>query len=225
MTLVANYLILGGGKFGRLALERLARQDPAARFLVVDHDPAALAAMPAAGAGRTRVQQDVIAFLVDHLKAASPWDWLLPMVPVHVAYEWLRQGPLAGPPWEAAAVPERLMELAPVARRGARGELYLSWARHRCPDDCAEPAVCPVTGESREQALDAALAGTALAGYRLRVISSRQLAPGVGGYAPGRLLDLARELDDLEGQVLIATACRCHGVIQGLARRSGGRRV
>jgi hypothetical protein len=59
-----------------------------------------------------------------------------------------------------------------------------------------------------------------LPGYQVKVIPSRQLAPGVGGYAPGRLLGLARELEDLRGNVLIATACRCHGVMHGL-RRSG----
>ena len=36
---MASYLILGTGKFGRLALTRLARQDAAASFVVVDRDP------------------------------------------------------------------------------------------------------------------------------------------------------------------------------------------
>ncbi len=40
---MANYLILGAGRFGRLALKRLARQDETAGFMVVDRDPAALA--------------------------------------------------------------------------------------------------------------------------------------------------------------------------------------
>ena len=44
------------------------------------------------------------------------------------------------------------------------------------------------------------------------MIPSRQLAPGVGGYPPGRLLELALDMAALEGKVLIATACRCHGV-------------
>ena len=43
---MASYLILGAGKFGRLALRRLARQDAAASFVVVDRDPAALARGP-----------------------------------------------------------------------------------------------------------------------------------------------------------------------------------
>ena len=106
-----------------------------------------------------------------------------------------------------------------------QGELYLSRARHLCPDDCAEPEVCPVTGESRDLPLHQELASLHLAGYEIRVIPSQQLAPGVGGYPPWRLLDLARDMGALKGNVLIATACRCHGVMHGLAQGSGGHRV
>jgi hypothetical protein len=222
---MASYLILGAGKFGGLALERLARQDAAASLLVVDRDPAALALRAGGVRGCNFVQAEAIAFLVQHLGAGSGWDWIIPMVPVHVAYQWLMAGPLAGGNWEPMAVPEALAGLTPEARRGPRGELFLSRARFRCPDDCAEPEVCPVTGEPRDPALHQELASLPLAGYELRVIPSQQLAPGVGGYPPRRLLDLARDLAALRGRVLIATACRCHGVIHGLSRWSGGQSV
>jgi len=144
---------------------------------------------------------------------------------VHVAFHWLMAGPLAGSAWQPAAAPEALAGLIPGARRGPQGELYLSRARSLCPDDCAEPEVCPVTGESRDLPLHQELASLHLAGYEIRVIPSQQLAPGVGGYPPWRLLDLARDMGALKGNVLIATACRCHGVIHGLAQWSGGKRV
>ena len=168
---------------------------------------------------------EAAAFLVQHLKDDGRWDWIIPMVPVHVAFHWLLAGPLAGSPWQRAAAPEALAELFPGSRRGPHGELYLSRARHRCPDDCAEPEECPVTGESRGLPLHQELAGLNLAGYEIRVIASRQLAPGVGGYSPRRLLDLARDMEMLKGNVLIATACRCHGVVDGLAQGSGEERV
>jgi len=225
MTAVARYLILGAGRFGRLALERLDRQDAAASFLVVDRDPAVLAVSAAGGPGRQWVPAEAIAFLVQHLGADGRWDWIIPMVPVHVAYHWLMAGPLAGSDWQPAAVPEALTLLVPEAWRGPHGELYLSRARHLCPDDCAEPEVCPVTGESRDLALHQELAALKLTGYEIKVIPSQQLAPGVGGYPPQRLLDLARDMAALAGKVLIATACRCHGVIHGLAPRSGGHSV
>jgi hypothetical protein len=214
---MASYLILGGGKFGRLALERLSRQDGAASLLVVDRDPGALAAARDSSDCR-QVQAEAIAFLVQHLKRDGRWDWIIPMVPVHVAYHWLLQGPLAESAWQPAAVPEALALMIHGARSGPAGELYLSRARHLCPDDCAEPEICPVTGEARDLPLHQELAALHLPGYQVKVIPSRQLAPGVGGYSPGRLLDLARDLDALTGKVLIATACRCHGVIHGLVR-------
>lgn len=221
---MTNYLILGGGKFGRLALERLFRQDAGASFLIVDREPAPLA-FKEGGPGSQQVQAEAIAFLVQHLGSNGRWDWIIPMVPVHVAYHWLLQGPLAGSGWQPVAVPEALGLMIPGARRGPAGELYLSRAQHLCPDDCAEPDVCPITGETRDLPLHQELAALNLPGYQIKVIPSQQLAPGVGGYPPGRLLDLARNLEALTGNVLIATACRCHGVVHGLARRSGGKSV
>ena len=175
--------------------------------------------------GWTRVASEAAAFLVQHLGDDGRWDWIIPMVPVHVAFHWLMAGPLAGSAWQPAAVPEAFAGLIPGAQRGRHGELYLSRARHLCPDDCAEPEVCPVNGEPRDLPLHQELASLHLAGYEIRVIASRQLAPGVGGYSPRRLLDLARDMGALKGNVLIATACRCHGVIQGLAQGSGEERV
>jgi len=218
---MASYLILGAGKFGRLALSRLARQDAAARFVVVDRDPAALTIGVDGVPDWTRVASEAVGFLVQHLRDDGRWDWIIPMVPVHVAFHWLLAGPLAGSAWRPAAAPEALAGLIPGSRRGQNGELYLSRASHLCPDDCAEPEVCPVTGESRDPPLHQELACLHLAGYEIRVIASRQLAPGVGGYSPRRLLDLARDMGALQGNVLIATACRCHGVIHGLAQWSG----
>ena len=225
MTLMASYLILGAGKFGGLALKRLARQDAAASFVVVDRDPAALAVTLEGISGRSRVQAEAVAFLVQQMGGEGRWDWIIPMVPVHVAFHWLLAGPLAGSAWQPAAAPEALAGLIPGTRRGPHGELYLSRARHLCPDDCAEPEMCPVTGESRDLPLHQELAALHLAGYEIRVIPSRQLAPGVGGYPPWRLLELARDMGTLKGNVLIATACRWHGVVQGLAHFSGGERV
>ncbi len=212
---MAQYLILGAGKFGRLALARLAREDAAADFLVVDRDPGALAALGAEGGSRVRAE--AVAFLVSQLDTETRWDWIIPMVPQHVAFRWLTAGPLSESAWQPAAVPEAVGRLVPLAQRGPQGELYLSRARHLCPDDCAEPEICPVTGESRERGLHQELAALDLPGYQVRVVASRQLAPGVGGYPPGSLLALARDLG-FPDRVLIATACRCHGVIHGLAR-------
>ena len=219
---MARYLILGAGKFGRLALERLSQEDNAAVFQIVDQNPQALQATRGLSPGGVElVEAEAAAFLTAGLQDSSPWDWLIPAVPEHVAFSWLRQGPLTGPDWQTVPGPPEVTTLTPVAWRGREGELYLSKASHLCPDDCSEPQECPVTGESREIPLYAQLAALEIPGYIIEVISSRQLAPGVGGFPPGRLLALARRLARLEGKILVATAWRCHGVVHGLERRAG----
>ena len=219
---MARYLILGAGKFGRLALERLSKKDAEAVFLIVDRSSQALRAIRDLSTAVVElVQAEAAAFLTESLQDNSPWDWLIPAVPEHVAFSWLRQGPLAGPDWKTVAVPPELTTLAPMTICGQEGELYLSRASHLCPDDCSEPQECPITGEPRETPLSAELAALEIPGYLIEVVSSCQLAPGVGGFPPGRLLALARHLARLEGKILVATACRCHGVVHGLERRAG----
>ncbi len=218
---MARYLILGAGKFGRLALERLSGQEAQAEFLVVERASQALAAARSLTSARAQwLEAEAGAFLAESLNQAEAWDWLIPAIPEHVAFIWLRQGLLAGTDWETIEVPALVATLTPLAIRGREGELYLSRARHLCPDDCAEPEVCPVTGEPRETPLYEELAALEVPGFRTAVISSRQLAPGVGGFPPVRLAALAQELADLGGKALVATACRCHGVVHALERRS-----
>lgn len=221
---MAAYLILGAGKFGRLALARLTRQDAQARFLVVDRDRQALeAARDLAPADRVVFREcEAIAFLEENLREDAPWDWLIPMVPVHVAFAWLWQTHLARRGWEVLEVPATLGKSFPVAQRGPQGELYLSRADHLCPDDCPEPEVCPVSGEPRDRPLYEELAGSRLPGFRWQVVASQQLAPGVGGFPPGRLARLAQELAGFSGKILLATACRCHAVVHALKSPDGG---
>jgi len=220
---MASYLVLGAGKFGRLALERLGSKNNQAAFLVVDRLIQRLrAARNLTAAPAQWVEAEAIAFLTERLRQGAAWDWLIPAVPVHVAFSWLRQGSLAGTGWEVAEVPEELAGLTPSAIRGREGELYLSRALHLCPDDCSEPPVCPVTGEPREIPLFEELAALKVPGFKVAVIPSLQLAPGVGGYPPARLPALAHDLAAFRGKVLIATACCCHGVVHALAWRVGG---
>ncbi len=219
---MASYLILGAGKFGRLALERLSGQDPVARFAMVDQNPGALAAIsPEYDARLDKIQADVAEFLPKHLPEYAAWDWLIPMVPVHVAAIMLNPK-LTATGWEFMEVPQAVAKLTPVAIRGREGELYLSRATHLCPDDCPSPPdFCPVSGESRTPALYELLASLVLPGFQVTVLASRQLAPGVGGYPPRELLDLAETAGLSPANLLVATACRCHGVAHAWRRPAG----
>jgi len=210
-----SYLILGSGHFGRLAAERLLQENPHSDILVVDREAMALevfASMPVqVSLGYGILELDRL------LKTGHSFDYVIPAVPFHVAFEYLLHNlkPLGArrsnlPPF--SGLPNALM--------GENGDLYSSLADFLCPDDCAEPPFyCTVTGKRREKPLYQILAG-AFRSYESRVIQSQQLAPGVGGFPPRILDDLLEDLRSLAmlGQpILISTACRCHGVTSALS--------
>ena len=211
----SSYLILGSGHFGRLAAERLLEQDPQSNILVVDREAKALKAfvsMPvqvSLGEGISELNQ--------LLNTSDRFDYIIPAVPFHVAFEYLlfKLQPLGGKRVQVPSSPN-----LPNGLLAKNGDLYSSLADFLCPEDCSEPPLyCTVSGKRREKPLHQILAD-AFRSYESRVIQSQQLAPGVGGFPPRKLGDLLEGLRALAmpGQpVLISTACRCHGVTSALS--------
>ena len=208
-------LILGGGHFGSLAAERLLQENSQSDILVVDRQARPLQAFVS-----LPVQValgDGISELDRLLKTGHSFDYVIPAVPFHVAFEYLLHNlkPLGAirssvPP--SSGLPNTLM--------GESGDLYTSLADFLCPENCSEPPLyCTVTGKSREKPLYQTLTDT-FRSYESRVIQSQQLAPGVGGFPPrilGDLLEDLRALAMLGQPILISTACRCHGVTSALS--------
>lgn len=213
-------LVLGAGRFGRLAVERLsARRHPPA-FTVVDPDTGRLAAV--SGPNVAVAAADAVDYVAERMDAQDAAgggidEWIVPAVPIHLTCEVIvrrlsRFAPPGRPP-----VPEAVAERVPHPLRGDHGQLYASNADFICPDDCPEPADhCTVTGRPRPVELFSHLAALDLPGWRIVVLPSRQLAPGVGGYRRSDLLAAEGKVRAAEGPVMIATACRCHGVIDAL---------
>lgn len=204
--------IIGAGKFGRRAVKTLAREKGGRAVTVVDRDALSLA--EAAALGCTTIAADGIGFLHENLGAAAEGpgpDWIIPAVPVHLAWEWLR---LELPGLERVPLPPGAASGLPNAMRGETGDLYVSHADFLCPPNCNEPdEICTKTREPRKPDLFRLLREAGLSGIHTLVIQSRQLGPGVGGYRPRALLDLAADLRSWQGPFAVATACRCHGVI------------
>jgi hypothetical protein len=205
-----SYLILGGGHFGRLAAERLLEQDLQSNILVVDRQPKPLEAF---NSSPVQVSLgDGISELDRLLNTGHLFDYLVPAVPFHVAFEYLlfKLKPLGAKRAEVPSFPN-----LPNGLLGKNGDLYSSFADFLCPEDCAEPPLyCTVTGKRRENPLYQILMGV-FRSYESRVIQSQQLAPSVGGFPPrilGDLLEDLRTLAMLGQPILISTACRCHGV-------------
>jgi hypothetical protein len=213
-----SFWILGAGHFGSLAIQRILARKKVSRLVVVDRDVHVL--------GKLReksietVEQDAIDYLVHHPGLGS--EWIVPAIPVHVAFAWLCRRLAEEGTVTPLAAPAVLDQQIPNPMRGKGAVLYTSFATFHCPDDCDEPQEsCTVTGEVREANLFDLLRNIELGDYLTFVVRSHQLAPGVGGYQLSVLWRLLEEARSTEKDILIATACRCHGVINALRFNRG----
>jgi hypothetical protein len=209
-----SFWILGAGRFGSLAVQRILARKKASRLVVVvDRNVQVLEELGEKSI--ETVEQDAIDFLVHYPGLGS--EWIVPAIPVHVAFAWLcrqlaREGVVT-----QRAVPSILEQKVPNPLRANTGALYASFATFHCPDDCNEPdESCTVTGEVREANLFDIVRNIEVEGYVTLVVRSHQLAPGVGGYQLSVLWQLLEEARSTEKNILVATACRCHGVIDAL---------
>lgn len=208
-----TFWVLGAGRFGSLAVRRILRQQRDCRLLVVDHDLNRLEKL--GDESIKTVVQDAVTFLLEHPGLGS--EWIVPAVPVHVAFLWLCQYLSREVTVTELPVPQELDNQVPNALRARGGGLYTSFATFRCPDDCEEPADrCTVTGKLREAHLFDVLRQVEVPGYNALVVRSQQLAPGVGGYRFCVLWWLLDQVRASRNPVLVATACRCHGVVHAL---------
>lgn len=200
-----DVLVIGGGRFGRLAVRRLGKRVLA----VVEPEPTP--GLLAAGA--RVIEAEGVAEAARMLAVPEPPPWLAPMLPLHFLARWLER--VVGPAKPLELPAETLPE---AAHRVAFGQAWhLSLASFRCPDDCPEPAEhCQVSGKKRGEPMFSRLAGIRLPGALTAVLRSRQLAPGIGALATAELLDLARRVRERGGAWVIGSACRCHGVVEAL---------
>lgn len=214
------FVILGAGRFGSLALERLARRRPRAEYWVVDRQVNRLLHLPLIDGIRQRLfLGDAIAWLEHFLNRASP-TWIIPAIPEHVAWLWLSRRLPQGS-WRPEPVPKTLAGPIPWVSQGLKGELYLSLATDRCPDDCPETVSrCFLTRQPRLVQVYHYLESWSRPEAPVLVVRSRQLAPGIGGYQPAALQTLAEAVARIQGRIYVATACRCHGVVHGLLKFS-----
>lgn len=208
--------IIGAGRFGRLAADRLTDKIKDLHLVLVDLKEEKLHG--AGGPGRTLIQADGADYLAEHIskgKSENP-DWIVPAVPIHLAAEWLMLGQ-SKENLGQVPVPVEMDPLLPHPLRVENGNIFVSHADFLCPDDCAEPRnMCTFTGKPRKQNMFELLKDIRFPPWKSHVIRSHQLGAGIGGYRVKELFDLAGRIGKARGSVLLSTACRCHGVITGL---------
>ena len=202
--------ILGSGRFGSRAFHYLKPRFQQANMTVVDKKIDRL--KPIVAHGGRAVAMDAVFFLTAAKAKMDLDDWIVPAVPIHLAFEWLRRELKSA--CRVIPVPKKLETLLPNAMKGTEGQIYASNADFICPDNCPEPAdYCIATGEPRPQVLCDTLSSLKLPGFHATGIVSSQLAPGVGGYQWRTLYRALKEIKAHPGDMLFSTACKCHGVM------------
>ncbi|MCL5982838.1 MAG: hypothetical protein M1571_10085 [Firmicutes bacterium] len=203
-------LVLGAGHFGKKAVETFARH--ACKIVIVDRDPAAL---PSTAAGNiVPVCAEGIFYLATN--DLSFFDWIIPALPVHMAFAWLRaklegeEGILAVPVPPGLHIPNNYYV--------ADGTVYATLSRQLCPEDCPEPeGFCYLTGEARELPLYSQLEELHANGFITHVLRSHQLAPGIGGFTPLQLQKLLAQVAGHRLPGLVISSCACHAVINAFS--------
>lgn len=211
-----EFWIIGGGKFGRRAAEVLSRAVPAADTLIVEKDPGRCRNLRAAGF--RAIEGDGIGFLKSRLVSPLQRQWVVAAAPIHVAYEWLRAGLPGDTRVEPKPLPTGMADRLPNAIRGGPGQWYASNADFICPPDCPESgSVCSFTGRKRPRSMHAFIRGLHAPGVKILVVRSFQLGAGVGGLRPRDLFETFRQTQTSEGVFLLATACKCHAVLNSFS--------
>jgi hypothetical protein len=211
----SSFWIIGAGRFGKNAAEKIARKFPKATLKVLDVNREKLAFIKLKNA--ITVCQEGASFLASQLDAAHGPDWIIPAVPIHLAFEWVRLMVTGDESLKVINVPNALETLLPNSVRGEQGQLFVSYADFMCPDNCTEPLeICTFTGNPRKGFLYRDLERIVFEDFHTVVIRSYQLAPGVGGVPPESLKKAFDEIVACKGPVLLSTACFCHGVVHAL---------
>jgi hypothetical protein len=208
---MSSIWIIGMGRFGQHAVRYLSKKNSDARFVLVDQDEANLA--PAEGPDRRLVHANGVAYLEQHLQSDEPPDWIIPALPVHLAAQWCL-AKQKSTRFRAVGLPAGIKRRLPNPMQAEHGDLYTSHADFRCPEDCAEPRkICTVTQKPRRRNMFDLIAQISYPGFQPLVIRTLQLGPGIGGYRPVMLFKLLEQVRQAKSNLLIATACRCHGVV------------
>jgi len=208
-----NIWILGAGKFGRIACRRIVSHFPHSDVTVVDNMPEVHELT-----GVKTVFEDGVSWLVKKLKRKNSVDIIIPAIPLHVVMEWLKEkhaGKYHVSPWP---LPPNYISQLPHPMSAGDSTVYVSHADFLCPDNCAEPkSICTYTGEKRAKDMFRLLQDMNVDGANSLVIRSYQLLPGVGGIYPQDLWNLLDRVETMDNEpLIIATACRCHGVVDGI---------
>ncbi len=204
--------VIGGGKFGQKAVHHFLSKTMDYEITLVDTSlPEILPSKVAA------VIADGPSWLAENLTEKSDISAIIPAIPLHLAYEWLkiklhRDDKVSLQP---LCFPEKILKVLPNPMPTQIGQVAASHADFICPDNCREPEnICTFTGKPRPQPLFDLLNGIKYFDLYSVVLISHQIYPGVGGLSPKDLWNVYCAVRNMNGKpILLSTSCKCHGII------------
>jgi hypothetical protein len=213
-------LVFGGGKYGVEAIEYLISRNRS--FVVVDVDIKCLAAksydlrrvstrdIRKLGAGRYFIEGGVYEALkiIEELKP----EHIFPTAPIHLSAALIQEKFKLNPWFEG--IDGVLPGLpAKVILSVGRGSVVVTYNRdYECQPNCSAPDRCPVTGVLKPAPMYRMLEFAAPNGF---IVQSHQLKPGIGALKRDEL-DLLFRWAYGKKELIVGTACRCHGVVTAL---------
>ncbi len=150
---------------------------------------------------------------------------IVPAVPFHLAADWLIRSLQQKNGVAIKRIPLEIPWDLPFEYLDPPGNRYVSMATWRCAENCLpSPGHCTLTHNARPKDLfdlirEKALETGEFEADDIRVIISKQLAPGLGAYHCSDLFslrELALKPSGGEKKILVATSCTCHGVATAL---------
>lgn len=211
-------IIVGGGKYGCMAVEYLKKNRRG--FVVVDKDPSCLAvkryglkSAEQVGAEGEYFFEGDIAKVLELIERLKP-EYVFPTAPIHIAAE-LAKSKYELAPWDEV-IDCILANLPPsVVLQAGKGSLILSYNRDKeCLEKCEAPEVCPSTHKRKPCTMDKLMKFAYPEGI---ILISYQLAPGMGALKGSELLEFFVQVEKKD-KFVVATACDCHGFFTALKK-------
>lgn len=225
----SRLLCLGGGSICEAVMDRLSQDE--VRLVVLDIDPGCKVSRRCQrspsldriwdGRGPVLVVGDAIEMAVDMLDRFRI-DLLVPSVPGHamgrLAMAW--GGGRLSPRGSTALLDdlnEALSDHGTATMDPENGTTVstMNTGPVRCPLDCIQEGICPITGQARELDMDEALEDV-LGRHSIRGLVIRPVRVGqYGAITHEQLLDLKLLVDGSKtGDVVaVATSCSCHAIM------------
>ena len=217
-------LVFGGGKYGVEAVQYLLSRNRS--FVVVDVDPKCLVVrnyrLPriplknigklTGGGGEGYFVEGGVYEALKIIEELEP-EHVFPTAPIHLSAALIQEKFKLSPWFEGIDSILSGLPVKVIVSVG-RGSVVVTYNRdYECQPNCSAPDRCPVTGILKPAPMYRMLEFAAPRGF---IIQSHQLKPGIGALK-GDELDLLFKWAYGKRELIVGTACRCHGVITALA--------